>query len=190
MTDMNRRGWGLGIALGAVALGGGAWLRSRGVPLAPLPEADAAVGSGNAHAANPVLMPIPTPLTTLDGRILTAADIGGRAVVLNFWAPWCPPCVHEMPELDRFSRSAAGKNTLVIGLAIDEKPAVEKFVAAHPVGFPIVVLGYPGLSWVRQLGNDSQALPFSVVFDRSQHVAQRKAGPTTATELSGWTARF
>jgi thiol-disulfide isomerase/thioredoxin len=186
MSDMNRRGWGLGVALGLAALGGGALLRSRGIPLAPLPVADAVTGG----AADPVLRPIPMPMITLDGRTLTAADIDGRAVLLNFWAPWCPPCVHEMPEIDRFARSAAGKNTLVIGLAIDEKPAVDKFIAEHPVGFPIVVLGYPGLSWVRRLGNDSQALPFSVSFDRAQAVAHRKAGPTNAAELSDWASHY
>jgi hypothetical protein len=96
-----------------------------------------------------------------------------------------------MPEIVRFSCSPAGKDTLVIGLAIDEKPAVDKFLAEHPVGFPIVVLGYAGLSWVRQLGNESQALPFSVVFDRGgRKVVQRKAGATTAAELQGWVARL
>ena len=185
MSDMNRRGWGLGVVLGVAALGGGAWLRSRGIPLTPLPEADAATGSAGASA----LVPIPMPLTTIDGKTLTAADIGGRNVVLNFWAPWCPPCVHEMPEIDRFARSAAGKNTLVIGLAIDEKPAVDKFIAEHPVSFPIVVLGYAGLAWVRQLGNESQALPFSVGFDRAQHVAHRKPGATNAAELTGWVSQ-
>ncbi|MGN6527364.1 MAG: TlpA family protein disulfide reductase [Burkholderiaceae bacterium] len=190
MTDMNRRGWGLAVVLGGAAMGFGAWLRSRGVPLSPLPEAQAGT-PGQAGPGAPAQGAIPVPLTTREGRTLTAADIGHRSVVLNFWAPWCPPCVREMPEIDRFSRSAAGKDTLVIGLAIDEKPAVDKFLAEHPVGFPIVVLGYAGLSWVRQLGNDSQALPFSVVFDRGGHkVVQRKAGATTAGELQGWVAKL
>jgi thiol-disulfide isomerase/thioredoxin len=180
MTHMNRRGWGLAAVLGAAGLGAGAWLRTRGVPLAPIADAQA--------DGAPAPGPIPAPLTTLDGRTLTAADIGDRSVLLNFWAPWCPPCVREMPEIDRFARSQAGRRTLVIGLAIDEKPAVTQFLAAHPVGFPIVVLGYPGLSWVRQLGNDSQALPFSVAFDRHRQIARRKAGATTQAELQEWMA--
>jgi thiol-disulfide isomerase/thioredoxin len=176
MTDIKRRGIGLGIVLGAAAFGTGAWLRSRNAGLVPAAEAQTLSAPG----------PLPTPLTTLDGRTLGAADIAGRAVMLNFWAPWCPPCVREMPDIDRFARSPAGKNTLVVGLAIDEKAAVDRFLAAHPVGFPIVVLGYAGLSWVRKLGNDGQALPFSAFFDRQGKYVQHRVGPTTTAELSDW----
>jgi len=199
MSDMNRRGWGVGIGLGLVALGGGAWLRSRKMPMdTDLAAAPAAASAPPGASGPPVVaqantppVPLPQAIVTLDGRTLGAADIAGRAVVLNFWAPWCPPCVREMPDIDRFARSAAGKDTLVIGLAVDEQPAVEKFIAAHPVSFPIAVLGYAGLAWVRRLSNDSNvALPFSAVFDRSQRLVQRKFGPTSSAELSEWSRHF
>jgi len=185
MSDMNRRGWGLGLALGAVGLGTGAWLRHR---RAAVETGDAlAAAASAAGIAVPPLTPILAPLKTMDGRTLTNADIAGRFVVLNFWAPWCPPCVREMPEIDQFARSPAGKNALVIGLAIDEQPAVDKFVAAHPVSFPISVLGYAGLAWARRLSNDPNvALPFTAVFDRSQQLAQHKFGATNAAELAQW----
>src|SRR3954465_9382441 len=138
----------------------------------------------------PPLTPIPTPIQTMDGRTLSNANVAGRAVVLNFWAPWCPPCVREMPELDRFARSPAARGTLVIGLAIDEEPAVRKFAAAHPVGFPIAVLGYAGLAWVGRLGNDAKVLPFTVVYDRKHKLVQRKVGPTSESELAGWARSF
>jgi thiol-disulfide isomerase/thioredoxin len=148
MSGLKRRDAALAIALGGAALGAGAWLRHR--------QARAGVGDPGAAAASaaglalPPLTPIPTPIQTMDGRTLTDADVAGRVVVLNFWAPWCPPCVKEMPEIDQFARSAAGKDVLVIGLAIDEPPAVEKFVAAHPVSFPISIRsGWPDTSSVR-----------------------------------------
>jgi len=175
-----------GLGLGAVALAGGAWLRHR---QAPVETGDSAAAAASAAGiALPPLTPIPAPLRTTDGRTLTNADIAGRFVVLNFWAPWCPPCVREMPEIDRFARSAAGRDVLVIGLAIDEQPAVDKFVAAHPVSFPIAVLGYAGLAWARRLSNDPNvALPFTAVFDRSQQLAQHHFGATNVDELTGWT---
>ena len=185
MTAIDRRSWAIGAVLGAAALGTGAWLRSRH-PAVQTGDAMAAAASA-AGVAVPPLTPLPAPLQTTDGRTLTDADIGDRFVVLNFWAPWCPPCVREMPELDRFARSEAGKNALVIGLAIDEPPAVARFVAAHPVSFPISVLGYAGLAWARRLSNDPNvALPFTAVFDRSRRLAQHKFGATNAAELSSW----
>jgi thiol-disulfide isomerase/thioredoxin len=185
MSDLNRRGWGLGLALGAVGFGVGAWLRHRQPPVET--GDTAAVAASAAGVALAPLTPIPAPLKTLDGRTLTNADIAGRFVVLNFWAPWCAPCVREMPEIDRFARSAAARNTLVIGLAIDDQPAVDKFLSAHPVSFPISVLGYEGLAWARRLSNDSNvALPFTAVFDRSQQLAQHKFGATNAAELGSW----
>jgi thiol-disulfide isomerase/thioredoxin len=185
MSALKRRDWIAGLALGAAALGAGAWLRRR---QAPVVVGDTAAAAASAvGVALPPLTPFPAPIRTTDGRTLTDADIGGRFVVLNFWAPWCPPCVREMPELDRFARSAAGKDVLVIGLAIDEQAAVDRFVAAHPVSFPIAVLGYAGLAWARRLSNDPNvALPFTAVFDRSRRLAQHKFGATNAIELGEW----
>ena len=185
MTALTRREWVAGLGLGAAGLGVGAWLRHR---QPPVQTGDAAAAAASAAGiALPPLTPIPTPIRTTDGRTLSNADIAGRFVVLNFWAPWCPPCVRELPEIDRFARSEAGRNALVIGLAIDEQPAVDKFLAAHPVSFPISILGYAGLAWPRRLGNDSNvALPFTAVFDRSQQLAQHKFGATNAAELSEW----
>ena len=177
MTAINRRNWGVTLGAGAVALGTGAWWQDR-------------LSAANAASAPPADEILPQPLTTLDGKTLSAADLAGRAVVLNFWAPWCPPCVKEMPELDRFARSAAAKDTRVIGLAIDEDPAVRKWIAAHPVGFPISILGYAGLAWVGRLGNDAKVLPFSVVYDRSHKLVQRKIGPTSEAELARWARTF
>jgi thiol-disulfide isomerase/thioredoxin len=185
MSAPTRREWVAGLALGSIGLGVGAWLRHRQPPV--VVGDTAAVAASAAGIALPPLTPIPAPIRTTDGRTLSNADVAGRVVVLNFWAPWCPPCVREMPELDQFARSQAGKDVLVIGLAIDEQAAVDKFVAAHPVSFPISILGYAGLAWARRLSNDPNvALPFTAVFDRSQQLAQHKFGATNAAELTAW----
>jgi len=187
MSGLTRRDVVGAAVLGATALGAGAWLRRRQAA-APVTVGDTAAAAASAAGiALPPLTPIPSPIRTMDGRTLTDADIGDRFVLLNFWAPWCPPCVKEMPEIDRFARSEAGRNVLVIGLAIDEQPAVEKFAAAHPVSFPISILGYAGLAWARRLSNDPNvALPFTAVFDRSRRLAQHKFGATNAAELTDW----
>jgi thiol-disulfide isomerase/thioredoxin len=183
VSALTRRQWATVAVAGVGAAAAGAWWARHAEPAKPaIPAAPVGEAALDFSGAGP----LPQPLRTRDGRLLTNADLAGRSLLLNFWAPWCPPCVKEMPEIDRFARSEAGRNTLVIGLAVDEPGNVDRYLAEHPVSFPIVVVGYPGLAWVRRLGNDASALPFSAVYDRSQKLAQRKLGPTTEAELSGW----
>src|SRR3954468_3988220 len=60
--------------------------------------------------------PKPLPeiaFTDADDKPLTLADFKGKAVLVNFWATWCAPCVKEMPSLDRL-QAAIGKDRLVV----------------------------------------------------------------------------
>jgi peroxiredoxin len=54
------------------------------------------------------------------GRTVSRSDFGGRLLVLNFWATWCPPCIEELPSLDRFQRDLAGSGVVVLGVSVDE----------------------------------------------------------------------
>ena len=59
----------------------------------------------------------------------TIADYRGRAVVLNFWATWCAPCVREMPSLDRLQAEVSGEGIEVLTLSEDRggAPVIERF---------------------------------------------------------------
>src|SRR5881628_941215 len=49
------------------------------------------------------------------GKPIRLKDFRGRLVVLNFWATWCPPCVEELPSLDRFYQRFASRDVVVLG---------------------------------------------------------------------------
>src|SRR5262245_40353466 len=54
-----------------------------------------------------------------NGRTISVPDFGGKVLVLNFWATWCPPCVEETPSLSRFAADYANKNVVVLAVSVD-----------------------------------------------------------------------
>jgi thiol-disulfide isomerase/thioredoxin len=112
------------------------------------------------------------------------ADFRGQPLVLNFWATWCPPCVEEMPLLDTFYRQQKDQGWQVLGLAVDQAPAVQQFLRRLPVSFPIGMAGLPGVELSRALGNTTGGLPFTVVFSPKGEVAHRQIGKLTADDLT------
>ena len=59
-------------------------------------------------------------ITADNGRAITRANFGGKLLVLNFWATWCPPCVEEVPSLDQFAKQMAGSGVVVLGVSVDK----------------------------------------------------------------------
>jgi thiol-disulfide isomerase/thioredoxin len=119
------------------------------------------------------------------GGELLMSDYRGKALLLNFWATWCPPCIKELPELDRFSR-AQGERLRVIALAIDGLAPVQAFLARQPVGFEVGMAGLAGTDLSRSLGNTTGVLPFTVLLGANGKVVQRKIGETHYDELEAW----
>lgn len=123
---------------------------------------------------------------TPTGSSLPMASLKGRALLLNFWATWCPPCVEELPLLDRFYQENRGKNWQVLGLAIDQPSAVRLFLQRTPVSFPVGLAGLEGTELSRSLGNLSGGLPFTVLAGASGKVLQRRMGRVTPADLAQW----
>ncbi|MGA3024551.1 MAG: TlpA disulfide reductase family protein [Bryobacteraceae bacterium] len=61
-------------------------------------------------------------ITTDQGHRITPTDFGGRVLVLNFWATWCPPCVEETPSLSEFQKRMAASGVVVVGVSVDKNP--------------------------------------------------------------------
>jgi cytochrome c biogenesis protein CcmG, thiol:disulfide interchange protein DsbE len=75
-------------------------------------------------------------ITTDAGRSISSSDFGGKLLVLNFWATWCPPCVEEMPSLDQFQRTFADKGVVVLGISVDKDEQLYKnFLSKARVSF-------------------------------------------------------
>lgn len=125
-------------------------------------------------------------LSTPQGSPLALATLRGRPLLVNFWATWCPPCVDELPLLSRFFQQNNAKGWQVLGIAIDQTDAVNRFLMRSPVSFAVVMAGMAGLELSKNLGNLSGGLPFTVVLAANGEVAHRKIGRVTEADLSAW----
>src|SRR5216683_2939891 len=59
-------------------------------------------------------------ITADNGRKISVPDFGGKLLVLNFWATWCPPCVEETPSLSQFAQQFADKGVVVLAVSVDK----------------------------------------------------------------------
>ncbi|MCW5978570.1 MAG: TlpA family protein disulfide reductase [Bryobacteraceae bacterium] len=70
------------------------------------------------------------------GQTISRGDFGGRLLVLNFWATWCPPCIEEMPSLDEFQKQFRDAGVVVLGVSVDEdEGAYRRFLERAGVSF-------------------------------------------------------
>jgi len=166
--------------VGVLAAAGGAlWYGRRST--AP----DATLAAASAEPVELWDLRFPRP----EGGELAMAELRGQPLLINFWATWCPPCIKELPEFDRFASSHAGQ-LRVVGLAIDSLAPVQEFLKKQPVGFAIGLAGFAGTDLARSLGNSTGALPFTVLLDAKGVVAQRTLGETQLSELEAWARRL
>ncbi len=113
----------------------------------------------------PSLTPEPLRLSTFKGK----------AVFLNFWATWCPPCKEEMPSMERLYRRYKDRGFTILALSIDTSgPApVAAFAKKYGLTFPIGL--DPKLAVADQYR--VRGLPASFLIDRSGYIAAAAVGP-------------
>lgn len=99
------------------------------------------------------LSPMPEiTLQDFDGKRITAADLRGNILVLDFWATWCAPCIKEIPIFNQLQEKYAAKRVKVIGVTMASGPAeeVKPFTVRHNMRYSILI------------GDDEQSYDFNV----------------------------
>jgi cytochrome c biogenesis protein CcmG/thiol:disulfide interchange protein DsbE len=77
-------------------------------------------------------------VVTTTGQTVTRDDFGGKLLVLNFWATWCPPCVAEMPSLNEFQRQLRESGVVVLAVSVDKNERVmREFVDRFGLNFAV-----------------------------------------------------
>lgn len=129
-----------------------------------------------------------------DGKTLTLKDFSGKAVLLNIWATWCPPCRKEMPSLDRLQSLKGSADFEVVALSIDKGGAgqVKPFFDEIGIQRLQMYLDAPGVSMqaLKIVG-----LPTTILIGKDGRELARWVGPRewdepeTIKEIEGLVAR-
>lgn len=114
-----------------------------------------------------------------DGVRYRLSALKGKWVLVNFWAPWCPPCLEEMPDLAAVQKQH--KNLLVIGVAImyRKKQEVLDVVRSKGLSYPIV-LGNEDIA--SQFG-EMEGLPTSYLYSPTGELVGHHEGPLSRADV-------
>jgi thiol-disulfide isomerase/thioredoxin len=98
------------------------------------------VGSGASYANLMSWQGVEAPdftVTTVDGRAVQLNELRGKRVVVDFWATWCGPCIHEIPDINQFSAEHSPDELVVLGISKEAQPVIEAFMADNEMNYPV-----------------------------------------------------
>jgi thiol-disulfide isomerase/thioredoxin len=164
------------IVLGAVSGVAIHRLTRPGATIRPAPRAAAPPGAQSD--AQPRVIPADIPdlaFKDLQGGARRLSDLKGHPLIVNFWATWCQPCRREIPLLIRLRHERAAEGLAIVGIAVDFRAPVLKYVKENGIDYPVLDGEDGGLAAVNAFGMQL-LFPFSVFADREGRVVAVKVG--------------
>jgi len=110
----------------------------------------------------------------LHGEPLKLKEQRGKAVMINFWATWCPPCREEMPAMERLYRRHRERGFVLLAVSVDtDASLVRPFLEQHKLTFPVTLDAKMDLANTYGV----RALPSSFLVDRHGYLTAVALGP-------------
>ena len=115
-------------------------------------------------------------LADRDGQPRSLSDWDGKILVVNFWATWCAPCRREIPMLNALARDYRDRELEVIGIAVDFREDVLKYMEGTPIDYTVLIGEQDGMDAARAFGMETIGLPFTAFIDGSGRIATVHVG--------------
>jgi thiol-disulfide isomerase/thioredoxin len=117
-----------------------------------------------------------------DGKPHALSAWKGQVMVVNFWATWCGPCVHEMPQLDALQKTYP--SVRFVGIGIDSADNIRAYLGKVQVSYPLLVMDTGGSDLIRQLGNAPGGLPFTVILAEDGSISRKILGRIDSSDVA------
>lgn len=108
------------------------------------------------------------------GERVRLSDLRGRVVLLNLWATWCPPCLREMPDLNRLDQDYGPLGLTVVALSDESVQTIQSFVQARTFEFLVAQAPVGALDGAYETAR--RTLPTTFVIDREGVVQSVESG--------------
>ena len=121
---------------------------------------------------------LPAPdfiLPGLNGELISLSEFKGNVVLVNIWATWCPPCVYEMPSMEKLHQQFKNEKFKILAISIDSQgaKAVAPFMKNHNLTFQALI--DPAGTIRTSYGINS--IPQSFIIDKQGHLLKKIIGP-------------
>ena len=121
---------------------------------------------------------LPAPdftLPCLNGELISLSEFKGNVVLINIWATWCPPCVYEMPSMEKLHQQFKSEKFKILAISIDSQgaKAVAPFMKNHNLTFQTLI--DPAGTIRTSYGVNS--IPQSFIIDKQGHLLKKIIGP-------------
>jgi thiol-disulfide isomerase/thioredoxin len=147
-------------------------------------QPDASGAEGQSQPSAPRVIPTDVPnvsLPDVGGTKHSLSEWKGRPLLINFWATWCEPCRREIPILKALRHERAADGIEIVGIAVDFRDAVQRYVRQMRIDYPVLVGEQDGLDALARFGMDT-VFPFTVFADRQGRIVTLKVGELHADD--------
>ena len=118
-------------------------------------------------------------LPDLSGQTVSLSGLRGQPVMVNFWATWCGPCVHEMPFLQAVHEGWSARGLVILAVNVGDSPAqVQQFIDGNGYTFP-VLLDAEGEAAERYR---VRGIPTTIFIDKEGIIKEMKVGSFPSPE--------
>lgn len=114
-----------------------------------------------------------------DGVHYQLADLKGKWVLVNFWAPWCPICLDEMPEFNALHKQHQDLQVIGVAVMYRKKQEVLDVVRKQAISYPVVL----GSEDIASEFGEMKGMPTSFLYAPSGKLVGHHDGPLTQREV-------